>query len=305
MASNSHTFTTAGVTGRLGPTQAQMRTTYDTSANGNWDETYIVQGDFQGYQDWTVPVSGIYSFDVRGASGFNGSGAGGAGRGARIQGRMPLNKGEIITIAVGQVGGAPTTGGVYGGSGGGTFVVRKTGNDPLFIAGGGTGEPSNTPGRDGVLTLLGGRSTNNALAGGSAGYGGVSTGGYSAGGGGFFSRGGNSTIGELGGGSFSDGLTMGTNARLGGSGGFGGGGKSDGTTGGQSGGAGGYSGGGGARSTTTNHSGGGGGSFIHANATDVATSTGLWEASGTFNGVAITNLSAFHTGEGQVTVTLI
>jgi hypothetical protein len=304
MASNSHTFTTAGQTGREGPTQAQMRAAYDTSANGNWDETYISQGSFQGYQDWTVPVTGTYSFDVRGASGYNGSAAGSVGRGVRIEGRIPLNKGDVITIAVGQVGAAPSSSTVYGGSGGGTFVVRKTGNDPLFVAGGGAGEPNTGSGRDGVLTNNAGTSTN-LSAGGTNGFGGSSLNGRSAAGGGFLSRGGNATTGELGGGSFPDGLTMGTNARVGGYGGFGGGGQSDGNSFGQSGGAGGYSGGSGARSTTANHSGGGGGSFITTSATNVATSNGTYQSSSTFNGNAITNLSAYHTGEGQVTVTLI
>jgi len=304
IASNTHTFTTCGQTGRSGPTQAQMRAAYDTSANANWDETYITQGAFQGYQDWVVPVSGIYEFTANGASGFNGSGAGGVGRGATVRGRVSLTKGEIITIAVGQVGAAPSSGGVWGGSGGGTFIVRKTGNDPLFVAGGGSAESNSGARRDGVLTNLGGTSTNAAQAGGASGFGGRSTGGFSGAGGGFFSRGQNGAN-DLGGGSFLDGLTMATNARIGGFGGFGGGGQSEGNTVGQSGGAGGYSGGGGARSTTATHSGGGGGSFITPTATNVATSTGLYNGSGLFNGNAITNLGTYNTGEGSVVMTII
>jgi hypothetical protein len=65
----THTFTTCGAEGRLGPTSEQLLSGYST----NWHGQYLRQGDFQGYQDWTVPVSGIYSFDVRGASGFQGS----------------------------------------------------------------------------------------------------------------------------------------------------------------------------------------------------------------------------------------
>jgi hypothetical protein len=271
VASNTHTFTTCGQTGRVGPTQAQMRSAYSTT----WDETYLSQGDFQGYQDWVVPVSGIYEFTVAGASGNNGSGSGSVGRGAIVKGRVPLTKGEIITIAVGQVG-AASSNAPWGGAGGGTFVVRKTGDEPLFVAGGGAGEPNVGAGRDGVLTQLGGRSTNNAIAGGAAGFGGVASGGISGAGGGFFSRGQNGL--DLGGGSFLDGLTQGVPSRVGGAGGFGGGGQSDGTNIGQSGGGGGYSGGGGARSGVSNHSGGGGGSFITSVATNVATSTGLWEA---------------------------
>jgi hypothetical protein len=303
MASNTHTFTTCGQTGRVGPTQVQMRAAYDTASNGNWDETYISQGTFQGYQDWTVPVSGIYEFTASGAAGNDGSGAGTVGRGAIVKGRVALTKGEIITIAVGQRG-AASSNAPWGGSGGGTFVVRKTGNEPLFVAGGGAGEPNVGAGRDGSLTQLGGRPTNNALAGGTTpGFGGVATGGFSGAGGGFFSRGQNGL--DLGGGSFLDGLTQGAPSRVGGSGGFGGGGQSDGTNIGQSGGGGGYSGGGGARSTSSNHSGGGGGSFITSTATSVATSTGLFDGIAFFNGVAITNLAAYNTGEGTVVMSLV
>jgi hypothetical protein len=303
MASDTHTFTTCGLTGRVGPTQAQMRAAYNTT----WDETYLSQGAFQGYQDWTVPVSGIYQFTVSGASGYNGDGAGGVGRGATVRGRVTLTKGEIITIAVGQVGAAPASGATWGGSGGGTFVVRKTGNEPLFVAGGGSAESGSGVGRDGVLTQLAGTSTNGTAAGGAAGFGGraLSPTGYSAAGGGFSSRGQNGLNNQLGGGSFLDGLTTSTNTRVGGYGGFGGGGQSDGNDRGQAGGGGGYSGGGGARSTTAGHSGGGGGSFITPTATAVATSTGSYDGATLFNGASITNLSSYNTGEGSVVVTLV
>ena len=304
IASNTHTFSTCGQSGRQGPTQAQMRAAYDTAANGNWDETYLTQGNFQGYQDWVVPVSGIYEFTAAGAAGNDGAGGGSVGRGAIVKGRVSLTKGEIITIAVGQRGAAGTSA-AWGGSGGGTFVVRKSSNQPLFVAGGGAGEPNVGAGRDGVLTQLGGRSTNNTIAGGSAGFGGLSTSGISAAGGGFFSRGQAGANGDLGGGSFLDGLTMGTNARLGGYGGFGGGGQADGNNVGQSGGGGGYSGGGGARSGVNNHSGGGGGSFITSTATNVATSTGLFDGSALFNGNAITDLASYNTGEGSVIMTIV
>jgi hypothetical protein len=309
---SAHTFTSCGVTGRVGPTLTQMRNAY--AATG-WASSYLNLGAFQGYQDWTVPVSGVYEFTVSGASGWNGTGAGSVGRGATVKGRVSLTKGEVITIAVGQVGEAPTGGTtLYGGSGGGTFVVRKTGNQPLFIAGGGTGEPSSGTGRDGVLTQLGGTSTNGTLAAGTTpGFGGraSSPSGYSAAGGGFNSRGENSGLPfvtsqkQSGGGSFLDGLTMPLNTRRGGYGGFGGGGQPDANDLGQAAGAGGYSGGGGSRTTTLNHAGGGGGSFIINSATNVATSTGLFDGAGTFNGSAITNLNAYNTGDGSVGVSLV
>jgi hypothetical protein len=302
LASNTHTFTTCGKTGRIGPSQSEMRAAYTTT----WDETYLTQGNFLGYQDWVVPVSGVYNFRASGASGYNGPGAGSVGRGAIVEGRVSLTKGEIITIAVGQQGAAPTSGN-YGGGGGGTFVVRKTGNQPLFVAGGGSGEPNVGAGRDGVLSQLAGTSTSGAQAGGSVGNGGRASSpfGYSAAGGGFFSRGESSFTSNLGGGSFLEGLTQNGNARVGGAGGFGGGGQSDGNNTGQAGGGGGYSGGGGARSLTANHAGGGGGSFITSTASNVGTSTGLFDGVGTFNSVNITNIGAYNTGEGSVVVTLV
>jgi hypothetical protein len=299
--SDTHTFTTCGATGRQGPTFNQILSGYSTS----WHGQYLRQGSFQGYQDWTVPVSGIYEFTVSGASGFNGTGAGGVGRGARVKGRVSLTKGETITIAVGQVGEAPRSGTLYGGSGGGTFVVRKSNNQPLFVAGGGTAEANSGAGRDGVLTQLGGTSTSGAAAGSPSSFGGSSAGGRSPGGGGFNGRGQNGVNGDFGGGSFQDGLTMGTNSRGGGYGGFGGGGSSEQNLTGQAGGAGGYSGGGGARSFTTAHSGGGGGSFISPSATNVATSTGFFDGISTFNNVPITNLNAYNTGEGSVIATIV
>ena len=303
LASNTHTFTTGGQTGRVGPTISQLRTAY-TGATA-WSGTYLQQGLFQGYQDWTVPISGVYEFTASGASGFNGSGAGGVGRGAVVKGRVTLTKGEVITIVVGQVGAAPLSGGVMGGPGGGTFIVRKTGSEPLFVAGGGSAESGSGAGRDGVTTNLGGASTSGAAAGGAPGFGGLSTGGRSAGGGGFSGVGSNGPNGEIGGGTFSTGLVHVANARIGGAGGFGGGGQSDGNVSTQSGGAGGYSGGGGARSLTANHSGGGGGSYITPTATSVGTSNGLYDTSSTFNGVAITNLGTYNTGEGSVVMSLI
>ena len=304
LTSNTHTFTTGGVTGANPPTIAQLRTAYTTS--NAWENDYLRQGDYQGYQDWTVPVSGLYEFTAAGASGYNGSGSGGVGRGAIVKGRVNLTKGEIITIVCGQVGAAPASGGVWGGSGGGTFVVRKTGKQPLFIAGGGSGEANSGAGKDGHLGNISTVSTGNIASGGNTGFGGLSTLGYSAGGGGFLGRGENGSNGELGGGSFQDGLGItSTNLRVGGYGGFGGGGQSDGNVQGQSGGAGGYSGGGGARTTIASHAGGGGGSFLTTLATSVATSTGLWEGSNTFYSQAVTNLASYNTGEGNVIVTLV
>jgi hypothetical protein len=251
-------------------------------------------------------VSGIYSFELFGASGYEGAGAGAAGRGARVGGRVTLTKGEIITIVVGQRGEAPSSGNL-GGSGGGTFVVRKTGNEALFVAGGGSADAGTGAGRDAVLTNNGGTSTNGTIGGVSGNGGRVGTGARSGAGGGFFSRGGDNTVStEKGGGSFLDGLTSDDNlARVGGNGGFGGGSSSDGQNLFHSGGAGGYSGGSAPATGASNQAGGGGGSFIISSATNVSTSTGSYNGSALFNGTAITNTNAYNTGEGSVIVTLV
>jgi len=300
LTNNTHTFTSCGETGRIGPTITQMRAAY----NVTWDGTYLKQGDFQGYQDWTVPISGIYEFEAKGASGYNGSGSGTPGLGARVKGRVVLTKGETITIAVGQVGEAPSAGNNYGGSGGGTFVVRKSSNEPLFVAGGGTADANGTSGQNGVLTNDGGFSQT-GQPGGEDGNGGPSAGGRTPGGGGFFSRGQDYFRGELGGGSFLDGLTQGPSTREGGSGGFGGGAQGEADLSGQAGGGGGYSGGAGARTFQGNRVGGGGGSFIAQTATNVATSDGTYNTSNTFNGQSITNIGAYHSGDGEVVLTLV
>ena len=303
----THTFTTAGVSGRNGPTKAQMDTAYTAAS---WASTYIQQGSFQGYQDWTVPVNGIYEIEAAGARGYNGRDTGGTyspGLGAIVKGRVQLFKGEIITIAVGQIGEIQRTNGdtAWVGSGGGTFVVRKNGNVPLFVAGGGSADSHGRSGQNGVLTTAGGASTLGA-PGGTNGSGGTVGNGQGAGaGGGFLTNGAEANCG-VGGASFATGLAS-PNAKLtyGAYGGFGGGGQADGDCYGQSGGGGGYSGGGGGNGTGAYHSGGGGGSYIFPTATNVSTSTGQFEGSGTFNGGAITNLASFRNGEGQAVITLI
>jgi hypothetical protein len=299
----SHTFTTAGLTGRVGPTITQLRASYSTS----WETTYLTQGSFVGYQDWTVPVSGLYTFNVAGASGYDDSGSGSPGYGARVRGTVSLTKGEVITITVGQRGAAPSSGSIIGGGGGGTFVVRKQTSDPIIIAGGGSPSANASNGKNATLSTTAGTSTNGRAAGGNPGFGGTSRNGYSSAGGGFSSRGEDrGFVPGLGGGSFLDGLTMGTNAATAGYGGFGGGGQSDARYRNQGGGGGGYSGGGGANSTTAGDVGGGGASFIGATVTAPGTSTGQFNSSNEINnGLVITNLSSYNIGEGSVAVSLV
>jgi hypothetical protein len=297
------TFTTAGKTGNVGPTIAETKAHSSYSA-ATWKTDYLQAGNFQGYQDWTVPTSGVYTFNVKGAAGFNGGGSGSTGRGAIVQGRVFLQKGEVITIAVGQVGTAARSGGTYGGSGGASWVVRKSGNIPLFVAGGGSADANTTNGRDGQLTTSGGTSSAGA-DGGSNGAGSVSSGGQAGGGGGFLTNGSDAANGVKGGASWATGLSTTGGGTVGGFGGFGGGASADGDTLGQTGGGGGYSGGAGSRGSGSFVSGGGGGSFIISTATNVSTSTGQFNGSTAWNTETIGNLNSFNTTDGEVVVTLV
>ena len=299
LTNNTHTFTTGGSTGGTGPTIATLRSAYTTATS--WSATYLNQGAYQGYQDWTVPASGIYEFEVKGAAG-RGSGPSPTGGAAPIvKGRVFLNKNEVITVVVGQRGGLGSDTN-WPGASGGTFVVRKNGNIPLFVAGGGRSSSyqQGTPANPAITTA----GESGTYAGGTNGSGGAS--GWAGGaGGGFLSSGGNSQAGS-GGAGFQAGLVGGNSSGAGGQGGFGGGGGADSTVSGGPGGSGGYSGGAGGNnqgSAPGNY----GGSYIISSATNVATSTGLYDGSSTFNGAAITNLGAFNASgnEGSVVATLI
>ena len=172
-------FTNASITGRTGPTQAQINTAYN---NTNLDDAVTI--NTQGIQEWTVPATGTYTIEVWGASGgaSTGSGehaaAGQWGLGARMKGDFSLTEDDVLLILVGQQGGNTSTHG--GGGGGGTFVT--TGSEyssatPLIIAGGGGGGGRNYSTADGRTSesgRIGGKSSggsNNRGAGGTSGSG--------------------------------------------------------------------------------------------------------------------------------------
>ena len=302
------TFGTAGTTGQTPPSLSALTSAYSAST---WtaNTAYFNQGNFAGYQDWTVPITGVYEFTVAGAPGKSSTSAAG-GFAPIVKGRVSLTKGEIITVAVGQKGFLNSLNGAWPGASGGTFVVRKSNSTPLFVAGGGQSASYTTAGTTTPLVQTsGGPSSTGGTAPGTNGAGG--TGGPAGGaGGGFTSNGGDASFGQ-GGRGFNAGLAGGAGSPSGNSsaGGFGGGGGSDAQTYGSPGGSGGYSGGGSGGATGSGTSFGGyGGSFITAAATNVATSTGLYNGTGTFNGKAITNLAAFNSSqanEGSVAVALV
>jgi hypothetical protein len=264
LLSQTYTFTSAGATGRFGPTQTQLNTAYaSTNLNGAVTTT-------NGIQFWTVPSSGPYRIETRGAKGGNGSSPSG-GPGAIMRGDFTLTAGQVLKVLVGQVGGNAD----MGGGGGGSYVTNNS-NTAFCIAGGGGGgaylnvtsfgsvNATGTVGTSGQAGINGNASVT-AGPGGTLGAGGGTTTTYSAGvgsgGGGLNGNGanGNPSTGGL---SFINGGTGGLGASTsfgtGGDGGFGGGGGGEWTNWLGAGGAGGYSGGGGG---VVNGWGGGGGSF--------------------------------------------
>ena len=306
---STHTFTNAGATGINGPILSQVQSSYSTAT---WAQnTSFLNMSIQGIQLWTVPTTGSYRIRTMGASaGRTPSFTG--GRGVIIQADVALNKGDVIKILVGQ-GGTGKNDDCNTGAGGGTFVTFND-NTIILIAGGG-GAFGN--GIDAVTTRNGGSATNGS-AGGTNGSGGVANQGPS--GAGYSGNGAAAQWGSLGG--VNNGIAQSfLNGGQGGSsvqqnpnvlGGFGGGASGHGNCCIGGGGGGGYSGGGGATSCT---GGGGGGSFIITTATNVQTSTGTYDGSGSFNGSAITNLNVWNTygtassgvfaPSGSVTITKI
>jgi hypothetical protein len=287
-----------------------------------------------------VPQDGIYEIEIAGARGQDSSNPGtGRGRGVIIRAYITLTTADKLEMVVGQVPG--NTGLANGntsmaGGGGGSFVVLQGTSTPVIIAGGGggsyatyttqavvDGQTREQPRWDGYSYSPAVLGTNPAL-----GFGGL---GYHGGGGGGLLGSGISyptspnsagmttdpggqqtthgasfvggTIDNVAGIWYATGGNATILATEGGFGG-GGGGHSGNNTGG---GGGGYSGGLGGQTSLGGGSttGVGGGSFIRAGATNVATSNGQFNGSGTFGGSAITNLGVFNDASGYIKITKI
>ena len=220
---------TSNIVGAGGPTLGNLYNTYSNAGN-TWitnTEYFTVPNDWRGFQVWTVPRTGPYQITAAGSrSGIANSwtanvlAANAFGRGAVISSVFNLQRGQRISLVVGQPSAnTSTTGFSSPGGGGGSFVmlgniasVGFANVTPLVIAGGGGAcgtWSSNTaifPGGYGVTTRRGGNSAGNGGAtitanrvgapGGINGLGGnthvnvngtVSTNGYDSGGGGGWS----------------------------------------------------------------------------------------------------------------------
>ena len=92
-----YTFTNAGATGRLGPTQAQCNAAYGVG---------VVTVTTQGIQEWVVPATGLYSIRVAGGEGGDKQDyLNLGGRGQIISNSVNLTAGQVLKIVVGQEGG--------------------------------------------------------------------------------------------------------------------------------------------------------------------------------------------------------
>jgi hypothetical protein len=248
-AFTSWTFTTAGVTGRTGPNITQVRGAY-SSQSWAQNNAYLSMTT-NGIQNWTVPLSGTYRIEAFGAQGANSGGLG-----ARMRGDFSLNRGQVISILVGQLGVVKSTGCNQGG-GGGSFVWNSTStSNPLIAAGGGggAGNGCGTVGEAGTTGING-----TAQFAGSNGNGGSPGGcGWNTNGGIGLDNANNGNQRPLAGGNGGFGNTGSV-----GDGGFGGGAGASGQSCGNGGpgGGGGYSGGGGPSNTSSCQGSGGGGSF--------------------------------------------
>lgn len=287
----SHTFTTAGLIGRSGPSLSQIRSAYSSTT---WANTYLEQ-TLSGCQLWTVPVNGTYRFEVVGAASWNAtSTSNNGGRGRRIYADMALSAGQKLNILVGQTSNTGSGGDYESGGGGASAVFANisafssaTLSDLYVIAGGGGGESqAHSAGQDGSYSFVsdstgttstgnGGSTNPNNDSYGPGGGGGFLTDGASK-----YNSNNNSTV--YGGSSFKNGFLGGYQSAQGTSGnsqgGFGGGGAVRGDSYAGAGGGGGYSGGRGGDDGVPS---GGGGSYVTASATNVSDGgVGSYGASG-------------------------
>ena len=260
----SHTFTSAGTTGKTGPSLPTLtgHSDYSTAAwrtdTDNFSLGHETGGSARaGFQLWTVPETGNYTIEAHGASGgdsVNRSG-GPPGKGAIVTDNFNLTSGIKLILIVGQRGVSnPSTYTNNGSGGGGASWVLKENfttstSDVYMVAGGGGGETDpmyyGTPGSN-ATSAVASQASVSTTNGGQSGY-------FTAGGGAGFVGDGLSSAGGL---QPRNGAVGGGGTSSNHSGGFGGGGGAGNPNGG---GGGGYSGGKGAATPSSYTSGGGAG----------------------------------------------
>ena len=147
----SFRFTTAGVSGSMGPSGSALLAAYTGSTSGSYfsNTAYFTTGSFNGYQIWTVPQTATYRIELAGARGGTSTAYSSSltwGRGAIIKADIPLTQGQKIMMVVGQYsdgnGANASSWNTYHGfgGGGGSFVtISGSVPTPLLVAGGGGG----------------------------------------------------------------------------------------------------------------------------------------------------------------------
>ncbi len=141
-AQQTYSFTNAGATGRLGPTQLQINSAYAaTNLNG------LVTSN-NGVQTFTIPTGGSYRIEAWGASGGS---ALYSGKGTKVIHDVTIPAGTVLKIVVGQMGSSYATSNSDGG-GGGSFVGPLTGGLYVAAGGGGGSAQQDNVSKDGQLT---------------------------------------------------------------------------------------------------------------------------------------------------------
>lgn len=125
-------FEPCGASGFRGPSQNDCDTFYEDELIEEEGVTVVDDG----WQEWTVPLTGTYRIEAKGAAGGTGRfGSFDGHRGARIRGDFDLEAGDVLKILVGQEGGGST--GSYATGGGGATWVREGDGTVLMTAAGG------------------------------------------------------------------------------------------------------------------------------------------------------------------------
>lgn len=191
---DDYIFTTCGAVGPNGPSYDQCIKAYDDLHWAEDKRYFKMKRD--GYQTITIPETGLYSVELRGAGYSNGFGA-------CLKDTFKFNLGDQLTFVIGQVGSAGGNGGSFlslnndviavagGGGRDANYASKKNGRPTgkgCFIRGGGGGIKKN--GEIGVKRVSEAGSFSNGCQGGTAEnsdrhFGGFGGGGYCGGGGGY------------------------------------------------------------------------------------------------------------------------
>jgi hypothetical protein len=144
-AFTSHTFTSAGMENRYGPTISNLQNSYGTTGSTAWvgatSPAYLTV-PYQGVQEWTVPISGTYRITMAGARGGTAVSNRLGGNGRKLRFDVTLQGNEKLSLLIGQSTSATTTSNA--GGGGGTFIIKSDGTI-IAAAGGGGGASANNP----------------------------------------------------------------------------------------------------------------------------------------------------------------